>query len=287
MQCLSLENEDHQCTSSLDFRHSFSLILWPQELLVYTFHRYMIKLLSIYLSHSFGDHWGTTRPGNQHSPFLSFLCSPHGVAQLQTRPIPDVIFPSFSLSAPPSPSLYSALENCLGKSRSSCDMPIPLHFASFYSGQEFFVGSDGFPNPASHLFVGAVVFVRDAKETSETSHWFPLSVSFSLFLLLMSKSHKNIKIWTWPGSATVWSLSWGLCSCRPRWSWALWVLLWSGQSWSVFQAWILRQWRWLPNIWSFGRFSASRHWPWYYCWCHWCCWSSIWSSQYWSACRMR
>ena len=61
---------------------------------------------------------------------------------------------------------------------------------------------------------------------------FPLSVSFSLFLLLMSKSHKNIKIWTWPGSATVWSLSWGLCSCCPRLSWALWVLLWSGQSWS-------------------------------------------------------
>ena len=113
-------------------------------------------------------------------------------------------------------------------------MATPLHFVSFYSGQEFFVGSNGFPNPASHLFVGDVVFVRDAKETSETSH-FPLSVSFSLFLLLMSKSHKNIKIWTWPGSATVWFLSWGLCSCRPRWSWALWVLLWFGQSWSVFR----------------------------------------------------
>ena len=125
--------------------------------------------LSIYLSHSPGDHWGTTQPCNQHSPFLSFLCSPHGVAQCQTCPIPDVIFPSFSLSASP-PSPYSALEDCLGKSRSSCDMPIPLHLASFYSGQEFFVGSNGFPNPASHLFVGDVVFVRDAKETSETSH---------------------------------------------------------------------------------------------------------------------
>ena len=45
---------------------------------------------------------------------------------------------------------------------------------------------------------------------------FPLFVSFSLFLLLMSKSHKTIKIWISPGSATVWSLSWGLCSCRPR-----------------------------------------------------------------------
>ena len=58
----------------------------------------------------------------------------------------------------------------LASPRSSCDMPIPLHFASFYSGQEFFVGSNGFPNPASHIFVGDVVFVRDAKETSETSH---------------------------------------------------------------------------------------------------------------------
>ena len=117
------------------------------------------RFLSIYISHSLGDHWGTTRPGNQHSPFLSFLCSPHGVAQFQTRPIPNVMFPSFSLSASPSPSLYSALGDCLGKSRRSCDMPIPLHFASFYSGQEFFVRSNGFPNPASHLFVGDVVFV--------------------------------------------------------------------------------------------------------------------------------
>ena len=85
-----------------------------------------IIYLSIYLSHSLGDRWGTTRPGNQHSPFLSFLCSLHGVAPFQTRPMPGVIFPSFSLSASPSPSPYSALEDCLGKSRSSCDMPILL-----------------------------------------------------------------------------------------------------------------------------------------------------------------
>ena len=87
---------------------------------------------------------------------------------------------------------------------------------------------------------------------------------FPFISAVMSKSHKNIKLWTWPRSATVWSLSWGLCSCRPRWSWVLWVLLWSGQSWSVFQAWILRQWLWLPNIWSFEWFPASRHWPWRY-----------------------
>ena len=137
----------------------------------------VIEHLSIYLSiYSLWDRWGTTRPGNQHSPFLSFLCSPHGVAQFQTHPIPYVIFQSFSLSASP-PSPYSALEDCLGKSRSSFDMPIPLHFASFYSGQEFFVGSSGFLNPASHLFVGDVVFVRNAKETSETSHFHCLYLS--------------------------------------------------------------------------------------------------------------
>ena len=82
------------------------------------------RYLSIYLSHSLGDRWGTTRPGNQHSPFLSFLCSPHGVTQFQTRPFPDVIFPSFSLSASPFSSQYSAMEDCLGKSRSSCDMSV-------------------------------------------------------------------------------------------------------------------------------------------------------------------
>ena len=133
--------------------------------------------LSIYLSLSRGDRWGTTRSSIQHSPFLSFLCSAHGVTQFQTSPIPDVIFPSISLSASPLPSLYSALGDGLGKSRSSCDIPIPLHFASFYSGQEFFIGSNGFPNPASYLFVGDVVFVRDAKETSESSHFHFLYLS--------------------------------------------------------------------------------------------------------------
>ena len=138
---------------------------------------YLSIYLCIYVSHSLGDRWGTTRSGIQRSPFLSFLCSPHGVTQFQTHPIRDVIFPSFSPSASPSPSAYSALEDCLGKSRSSCDMPIPLHFASFYSGQEFFVGSNSFPNPTSHLFVGDVVFVRDAKETYETSHFHCLYLS--------------------------------------------------------------------------------------------------------------
>ena len=83
-----------------------------------------VKVASVYLSHSLGDCWGTSRPGNQHSPCLLFLCSPDGVAQFQTCPTSDVIFPSLSLSASPSPSPFSALEDCLGKSQSSCDMPI-------------------------------------------------------------------------------------------------------------------------------------------------------------------
>ena len=140
---------------------------------------WLLSLISIYLSIVLGTveapHDLAT---NQQSPFLSFLCSPHGVAQFQTRPIPDVIFPSFSLYASPSSFPYSALEDCFGKSRSFCDMPIPLHFASFYSGQEFSVGSNGFPNPALHLFVGDVVFVRDDKETSETSLCHCLYLSF-------------------------------------------------------------------------------------------------------------
>ena len=85
-----------------------------------------------------------------------------------------------------------APKDCLGKSRSSCDMPIPLHFASFYSGQEFFVGSNGFPNPASHLFVGDVVFARDAKETSETNFHCLYLLSISAVNVQVSQEYKNM-----------------------------------------------------------------------------------------------
>ena len=106
----SLTMGDAQCTTVHPYEKGLStsfnthVSLWNPHL----FH--------IYVSHSFRGRWGTTWPGNQRSPFL---CSPHGVAQFQTRPIPDVIFPSFSLSAFPSPSPYSALEDCLGKSYAS------------------------------------------------------------------------------------------------------------------------------------------------------------------------
>ena len=47
----------------------------------------------------------------------------------------------------------------------------------------------------------------------------PWPVSFSLCLLLVSKTHRRTGIWTWLGSASVWSLSWALYSCHSRWSW--------------------------------------------------------------------
>ena len=121
-------------------------------------------------------------------PTIAIPLIPLLSSQRRSVPIPDVIFPSFSLSASPSPSSYSALED-----RSSCDMPIPLHFASFHGGQEFFIGSNVFPNPASHLFIGDVVFVRDAKETSETSH---STVYIFLFIsavnVQVSQEYKNM-----------------------------------------------------------------------------------------------
>ena len=150
--------------------------------------------LSIYLSYSLGDRWGTTQPGNQLSPFLLFLCSPHGVAQFQTRPIPDVIFPPFSLSASASPFLYSALEDCLGKFRSSCNMPIPLHF------EKFFLQWTRVLRRVQRLSESCFAPLRwwcGLCTRCQGDVWnfsFPLSVSFSLFLLLMSRSHKNIII---------------------------------------------------------------------------------------------
>ena len=113
----------------------------------------------------------------------------------------------------------------------------------------------------------------------------PWPVSFSLCLLLVSKTHRRIGMWTWPGSASVWYLSWALYSCHSRCSWVLRVLLRSGRSWREFQVRILHL-RWfLAGIWTCWSNLISRRWPWCQCWCQWCCWSSVWSSLHWSACR--
>ena len=54
----------------------------------------------------------------------------------------------------------------------------PYHFILRpFTVDTFFVGSNGLLNPASHLLVGDVVFDRDAKETSETSHFHCLYLS--------------------------------------------------------------------------------------------------------------
>ena len=42
----------------------------------------------------------------------------------------------------------------------------------------------------------------------------PMPVSFFQCLLLWSTFHMHTQIWTWPGKASVWSLSWWRCSCR-------------------------------------------------------------------------
>ena len=70
--------------------YSMTVTLYTAKYLEHAFSN--VEICTIYLSRSLGDRWGTTRPGNQLSPFLSFLCSPHRVAQFQTCPIPDVIF---------------------------------------------------------------------------------------------------------------------------------------------------------------------------------------------------
>ena len=126
------------------------------------------------------DRWGTTWRDNQSSPFLSFLYFSHGVAQSQACPLTDVIFPSFSLSAPSSPTLHNALEKCLGKARRSCNVSIPLQLALLHNSQEFFVGSNSLPDSASNLFIRNVFSVWDAKESSEASHLNSLDLSLCL-----------------------------------------------------------------------------------------------------------
>ena len=84
------------------------------------------------------------------------------------RPVscPSILF----LSSSSFPSLHCDLQDCLGKHSKSCYVPIPFQFASFYCGQEVFVGLNGLPSSISHLFIGHVVSVGDAEELSEASH---------------------------------------------------------------------------------------------------------------------
>ena len=56
------------------------------------------------------------------------------------------------------------------------------------------MGSNGLSGSVSHLFVGDVVSVGDAEELSEAFHLHG-PISFSLCLLLVSKSNRRIGIW--------------------------------------------------------------------------------------------
>ena len=48
-------------------------------------------------------------------------------------------------------------------------MPVPFQFATYYCGQEVFVGPNGLPS-ISQLFVGDMVSVGEAEELSEASN---------------------------------------------------------------------------------------------------------------------
>ena len=126
----------------------------------------MIHHLTLHLSRRLVDRCGTTDDLATSSPFLSPLSLPHGGAQRHASPFRDSFLPSHFLSASSSPSLYCALQDCLDKPCRSCYVPVPFQFACLYCGQEVFVGPNGFPSSVSHVFVGDVVSVGDAEDSS-------------------------------------------------------------------------------------------------------------------------
>lgn len=168
--------------------------------------------LSICLSHGLMEHWATIWSDNQTPLFLSFICSlsqGHSVRNIFSpgchHPIVLFFYVRLIFSFP----VREPWRSDLARSEISCDMPMPLHLRHFTIERKFFVGYDGFPCHTSHLFIGDMTFIRDFWSLSSSSAY------FCLFLPLMSTSHKNIRIWTWPRNATVWSKTWYQCSWRP------------------------------------------------------------------------
>ena len=92
----------------------------------------------------------------------------------------DVVFPLFPLSASSSLSLNCSLQDSLGQSRWSCDVLVPLQFASFYCSQEVFIRPDGFSSSGFHFLIGYGISVRDTEEFAETSHLQCLYPSFNV-----------------------------------------------------------------------------------------------------------
>ena len=153
----------------------------------------VLKYLYIYLSHSLGDRWGTTRPGNQHSPFLSFLCSPHGILSsklVQSRMLYSHHFLCLPLLLPPRTVPWrtvlaspEALVTC------------PYHFILHL----FTVKKSSLKTPMAFrilLRTSSLVMWSLYERPRRRLKLLISTVSFSLSLLIMSKSHKNIKIWT-------------------------------------------------------------------------------------------
>ena len=104
--------------------------------------------------------WGTT--GDFATSFLHFfpvLHCPLGLAELQTCPFPNVVFPPLPLSALSSSPFHCALQDGFGQTLRTGNMTIPLQFASLYDRQEIFVWSNCLLDLGTDFLVGSMVFV--------------------------------------------------------------------------------------------------------------------------------
>ena len=112
----------------------------------------------LYLSRSLVDRWGVTydqATGSLHFSHLPLTSQPSSWRRpMSCQSIPGCCLPIYFLSASPSPSLYCAMQDRLGRPYISCHVPVSFQFTSLYCGQKVFVGPNGLPNYVSHHFVG-------------------------------------------------------------------------------------------------------------------------------------
>ena len=95
------------------------------------------------------------------SSFFPVLHCPLGLAELQTCPFPDVVFPPLPLSTFSSSPFHCALQDGFGQAWWTGDMTILLQFASLYDHQEVFVWSNCLLDLGTDFLVGNMVFVWD------------------------------------------------------------------------------------------------------------------------------
>ena len=117
---------------------------------------------SSHLSINQEGHWGTTDDSQPVSSIFTVLHCPLGLSELQTCPLPDVVFPPLLLSALSSSSFHCALQDGLSQTWWTGNMTIPLQFAFLYGGQEVFVWSDCSLDLGMEFLVGNVIFVWNA-----------------------------------------------------------------------------------------------------------------------------